>query len=145
MRGDTIIGIFKLLKALALLAVSATGISLLNFKIRDEILHRIVQLSGDAKFRGLGKVANFVGLEPDKKIVLFSVGAFLYAALFGVEGIGLLMQKRWAEYFTAIATASFIPIEIYELFRRFDSFKVGILVINVIVVIYLIWRINSKA
>ena len=144
MRGDTIIGIFKLLKAAALLALAATGISLLNFKIRDEVLHRITQISGDAHFRLLSHAAKFIGFESDGKIVLMSIGALLYAALFATEGIGLLMHARWAEYFTVIATASFIPIEVYELVRRFDAFKLGVLGINVGIVIYLIWRLQSR-
>ena len=53
------------------------------------------------------------------------------------------MQKRWAEYFTAITTASFLPIEIYEIFRRPDGFKVAVLAINIIVVAYLIWKLRA--
>ncbi|HEY3876194.1 MAG TPA: DUF2127 domain-containing protein [Candidatus Kapabacteria bacterium] len=144
MRGDTIIGVFKLVKAATLLALSATGISLLNFKIRGELLHRITLLSGDAHFRVLTRVAKFIGFETNGKLILMSIGAFLYAALFATEGIGLLMEARWAEYFTVIATASFVPIEIYELIRRFDAFKLGILAVNVGILIYLIWRLQNR-
>ncbi len=64
------------------------------------------------------------------------------AALFATEGIGLLMQKRWAEYFTSIVTASFIPLEIYEIARRPGALKIALLAVNAIIVIYLIWRLN---
>ena len=35
-----------------------------------------------------------------------------YAAIFSVEGIGLWMEKRWAEWLTTIITASLIPLEV---------------------------------
>ena len=47
------------------------------------------------------------------------------------EGIGLLMRKHWAEYFTVISTAVFIPLEVYEIFHRFTLTKVGVLAVNV--------------
>jgi uncharacterized membrane protein (DUF2068 family) len=140
--GLLLIAIFKLAKATTLLAVALGGLSLLDGKMRGETLHRITQLSGDAHFRALTRLTNMVGIATNGRIELVSAGALFYAALFMTEGIGLLMQKRWAEYFTAITTASFLPIEIYEIFRRPDAFKIAILAINIAVVIYLVWKIN---
>jgi uncharacterized membrane protein (DUF2068 family) len=57
------------------------------------------------------------------------------------EGTGLLLGKRWAEYFTIIATSSFIPLEIYELYRHVDLTRVALLLINIAVVIYLVFEV----
>jgi uncharacterized membrane protein (DUF2068 family) len=127
-----------------LLVVAAGALSLLDDKYRDITLHRIVQLSGDARFRALRRAADMLGFATDRRIELISLGALLYAILFGIEGIGLLLQKRWAEYFTAIVTGSFLPLEVYEIFRKPDSFKIGLLAINVVVVLYLIVRIRER-
>jgi uncharacterized membrane protein (DUF2068 family) len=54
------------------------------------------------------------------------------------EGTGLLLGKRWAEYFTVIATSSFIPLEIYEIARRVDEARIVLLLINIAIVIYLV-------
>ena len=46
------------------------------------------------------------------------MGTFLYALLYLVEGIGLLLKKHWAEYFTVVATGLFIPVEIWEVWLK---------------------------
>ena len=38
-----------------------------------------------------------------------------YAAVEGIEAVGLWYGRRWAEYLTLIVTASLLPFEIYEL------------------------------
>jgi uncharacterized membrane protein (DUF2068 family) len=63
-----------------------------------------------------------------------------YAAVFVVEGVGLLRRRRWAEWLTVIVTASFIPFEIYELARRPGVAKVIALALNVAIAAYLAWR-----
>jgi len=66
------------------------------------------------------------------------VGTFFYSALLLTEGTGLLLGKRWAEYFTIFATSSFIPLEVYELARRASPARFVVLLINVVVVVYLV-------
>jgi uncharacterized membrane protein (DUF2068 family) len=61
-----------------------------------------------------------------------------YAVLEGAEAVGLWYQKRWAEYLTFIATTLLLPLEIYELTRRFSGFKIVTLIVNVAVVVYLL-------
>ncbi len=38
-----------------------------------------------------------------------------YAALEGMEAVGLWLVKRWAEYLTFVATTILLPLEVYEL------------------------------
>jgi phosphoribosylanthranilate isomerase len=78
------------------------------------------------------------------QLVEFSVLALVYAAVLFVEGIGLWMQKRWAEYLTAIATAMFIPFEIYELYVRYTWVRITILAVNIFVVWYLSTRLKDE-
>ncbi|HEY7632556.1 MAG TPA: DUF2127 domain-containing protein [Thermoleophilaceae bacterium] len=61
-----------------------------------------------------------------------------YAVLEGLEAVGLWLMKRWAEYLAFIATTALMPLEIYELTRRFSALKVLTLIINLAVVIYLL-------
>jgi uncharacterized membrane protein (DUF2068 family) len=63
----------------------------------------------------------------------------VYAVLEGVEAVGLWYQKRWAEYLTFIATTVLLPLEVYELTRRFSPLKIITLLINIAVVIYLLY------
>jgi uncharacterized membrane protein (DUF2068 family) len=142
--GDFLIGIFKLVKAALLLLVAAGALSLLDNKIRTVVERHITQLSGDAHFRALEKVAGYLGFATTRRIEFVSGAAFFYAVLFTVEGIGLLLQKRWGEYFTAIITASFLPLEIYEFVRHPMIFRAAIFAINVAVLVYLIWRLRGR-
>jgi uncharacterized membrane protein (DUF2068 family) len=61
-----------------------------------------------------------------------------YAAVEGVEAVGLWLQRRWAEYLTFLVTASLLPLEVYELSHRLTVFKLLAFVINVAVVAYLL-------
>jgi uncharacterized membrane protein (DUF2068 family) len=71
-------------------------------------------------------------------LTLVAVGLLLYGILEAVEGVGLWLAKRWAEYLTVTATAAFLPLEVYELYETVTVTKVGAFLINVAVVVYLI-------
>ena len=70
--------------------------------------------------------------------------SFLYAMVCVVEGTGLMLEKRWAEYFTVILTALGLPWEIYELAHKYSPYKVGLMVINVAVLVYLVWILKKR-
>jgi uncharacterized membrane protein (DUF2068 family) len=70
---------------------------------------------------------------------LVGLGVLGYAALEGVEAVGLWLQKRWAEYLTLIATALFIPLEVYEVVHKGSPLKVIALIVNVAIVAYLLY------
>jgi uncharacterized membrane protein (DUF2068 family) len=72
---------------------------------------------------------------------LYLAGAAIaaYAALEGVEAIGLWLGRRWAEYLTFVATVVFVPYEIYELTKSVTTLKVLSLVINLAIVAYLLF------
>jgi uncharacterized membrane protein (DUF2068 family) len=57
------------------------------------------------------------------------------------------MEKTWAEWLTIGLTASFLPWEIFELARHFTWVKVGITLVNLLVLIYLLWvqRLRLRA
>ena len=64
--------------------------------------------------------------------------AAAYAALEGIEAVGLWFQRRWAEYLTFIATTALLPLEVFELTRTVSPLKVIALIVNVAVVVYLL-------
>ena len=61
-----------------------------------------------------------------------------------MEGVGLVLRKRWAEYFVIIVTAIFIPLEIYELVQRFTLIRCGLLLANAAIVWYLIRNLRRR-
>jgi uncharacterized membrane protein (DUF2068 family) len=72
-----------------------------------------------------------------------SIGTFIYAGLLLTEGIGLLLRKRWAEYFTIITTGALIPLEVYEIVRQVSPTKVVVLIVNVAIVVYLVVHVRG--
>ncbi|HYT13741.1 MAG TPA: DUF2127 domain-containing protein [Candidatus Nitrosopolaris sp.] len=85
-------------------------------------------------FRLLAYIGNFT------HTTALAIGAIAYALLEGTEGVGLAMRRRWAEYLTVFATGVLIPYEAYEVVRHITLFKVGALLLNVAVVVYLAYR-----
>ena len=70
-------------------------------------------------------------------LLLVAVLLLAYALIELVEAVGLWYAKRWAEYLTVVATAAFLPLEIYELTEHVSWLKIGTLVLNVLAVLYI--------
>jgi uncharacterized membrane protein (DUF2068 family) len=137
-----LIALFKLLKAITLIAIGVGALKLIHRDMGSTLDHWIAMSGLDPGNRwverGIEKVSN---LSP-AKVKGLGIVSFVYAGLFLTEGIGLWLMKRWAEWFTVIITSSLVPVEIYELYRHPTASKILALVINVAVVIYLLYRIR---
>jgi len=135
--GVRLIAAFKLFKGVVLLAVGVGALKLLHKDMAFEVERWADLFRVDPHNRFihhfLEKVAN---INP-KKLRELSVGTFFYSAMLLTEGTGLSLGQRWAEYFTILSTSSFIPLEIYELYRRVNLARGALLLINIAVVIYL--------
>ncbi|HEY2792680.1 MAG TPA: DUF2127 domain-containing protein [Micromonosporaceae bacterium] len=66
------------------------------------------------------------------------VGLIVYGVLQLIEATGLWLLKRWGEYFAAVATSLFIPLEIYEINEKVTWVRIGALLINIGAVVYLV-------
>jgi uncharacterized membrane protein (DUF2068 family) len=133
-----LIAAFKLLKSLLLIAVGIGAVKLLQKGAAVEVYRWADSFRVDPGNRYLGRLLERIAGLNEKTLRELSVGTFLYSAVFLTEGLGLLLRKRWAEYFTSIVTASFIPLEIYELARRATVPRGIVLLLNIAVVIYLV-------
>jgi uncharacterized membrane protein (DUF2068 family) len=139
----TLIGVFKLLKALLLIVVGIGAIRFLHRDVASTVTHWIQVLRVDPDNRYLhGILVKLFRVTP-KQLKELSVGTFFYAALFATEGVGLLLRKRWAEYFTIVTTGLFIPLEVYEISRHFTVTRLVVGIVNVLIVWYLVARVRS--
>jgi uncharacterized membrane protein (DUF2068 family) len=138
-----LIGLFKLLKALLLVLMGIGAIKFMHKDLGGAVVHWVQVLRVDPDNRFVhGLLVKIFRLTP-KQLKELSIGTFLYAALFTTEGVGLLLRKHWAEYFTIITTGCLIPLEIYELSRHFTAAKAIVALVNVLIVWYLAWRVQS--
>jgi uncharacterized membrane protein (DUF2068 family) len=144
--GILLIGLFKLLKGLLLVAVGIGALKLLHKNVAEVVNHWVDILRVDPDNRLIHATASRLFSVTPKQLKALSVGTFFYAALLLTEGTGLLMRKHWAEYFTVVTTAGLIPLEIYELATHFSWAKIIVLLVNIAIVLYLIVRLrNSRA
>lgn len=142
-----LIAAFKFVKAAALFAASAGALGLLNPRMMQwttEWLEHLALGHGPHLLEELaGRTAPAVESATPHRLVLFAVGAFLYGAVFVVEGFGLTRDRRWAEYLTVGVTLSFLPFEVVALAHKTTLPRVGTLVLNALVVSYLVWRLRT--
>jgi len=137
------IAIFKLLKTILFLLAALGAFGLMQQGVAD----RAREWGSDLAFTSGQKLVPRVimlltGLSRSK-IGALGLVALFYAALFATEGVGLWREKRWAEYLTVIATGSLIPFEIWEIFHQPSPIKFATFIGNVVVVIYLIFRLRK--
>lgn len=78
------------------------------------------------------------------KIKLLGVCSFVYAGLFLTEGTGLWIAKRWGEWVSVLITGSLVPVEIYEIHGHPTAVKISLLILNLAIVGYLIYRIGTE-
>lgn len=71
-------------------------------------------------------------------LIWVAIGLLAYAAIEIIEAVGLWLLKRWGEYFAVIATSVGLPLEIYELIERITAVRIGALVINLGLVLYIV-------
>ncbi len=95
-----LIGVFKLFKALLLIVIGIGALKFLHKDVVTTVEHWVQFLRVDPENRLIhGLLERIFRLTPHQLKEL-SVGTFLSAGLFATEGVGLLLRKRWAEYFT---------------------------------------------
>jgi uncharacterized membrane protein (DUF2068 family) len=140
--GLYLIAAFKIIKGLALLAVGIGALKLLHNDSAQVVEHWVGFFRLDPENRYIHRLIAKVHMVDGRRLKELSLGTFFYSALLLTEGIGLALRKRWAEYFTIIATASFIPLEIYELVKGLSLAKAVVLAINLGVVVYLVWVVR---
>jgi uncharacterized membrane protein (DUF2068 family) len=135
-----LIGLFRLSKALLLIAGGIATLKLLRPGMADTLVRWVQDFPVMTGHAFLERATAKLTRLPPRRIEELAIAQFAYAAVFIAEGTGLVLRRVWAEWLTIIVTTSFIPFEIYETFKRVTAIRVALLVINIAIVIYLIWR-----
>ncbi len=140
--GLLLIGLFKLTKALLSIALGVGALKLLHHDIASVVLHIVDALKIDPESHLIGLLMIKADLISATELRRFSLITFGYAAVCLVEGTGLMLEKRWAEYFTVTLTALALPLECFELYKEFTPPRIALLLVNLAVLGYLIWLIR---
>jgi len=134
-----LIAVLKIAKGVTLLAA---GMALLFLDIRHTWFERVVDWVAaemmlphyNLVLTALRWVASYMTPGHLRALGLL---ALFYAALFLTEGIGVWLEKRWAEYLLVFATGSLIPLEAWHLFAHPSLAKLALVAANVAIVVYL--------
>ncbi|CAM5361495.1 hypothetical protein RLIN73S_02801 [Rhodanobacter lindaniclasticus] len=132
------IAIYKAAKSIGLLLVAAAAFRLDRAQNFEQLVHWLENLSLADSSELRWRLVDMLTAMGPQKFVAVGLVALAYAALFAVEGVGLWLRKRWAQWFTVIATGLLVPLEFYEVMHRFSGTRLAVLLLNIAVVVYLL-------
>ena len=140
--GLRLIGAFKLVGGVLLIALGIGVFRQANADLGGEVGRLVAALKIDPDSYYIHRaIAMISGIKP-AQLKAIGVGTFLYALLYLAEAVGLLLRKRWGEYLTVVATGLFIPLEIYESAKRATPIRIGLLVVNAAILVYVISQLR---
>ena len=97
------------------------GVGAIHF-IHHDLGDAAQRLAERLRFDPDGRVMSWVLDHLDDitahRLKQIGVATFFYAGLRVTEGVGLVLEKVWAEYLTVGVTISFLPWEVYEIARQ---------------------------
>lgn len=143
-KGLLLIGLFKLVEATFFVAVGLGVLHLLHRNLGDETLKLATRLRMDPEGRMVGFLLDRVDSITQHRLKQIGIATFLYAAVRVTEGVGLVLEKLWAEYLTVGLTVAFLPWELYEIVREVDWVRVSLFLINLAVLAYLVWWLKRN-
>jgi uncharacterized membrane protein (DUF2068 family) len=129
-------------RAVVLLAVGITLVSHPHTDWASEISNFAQRLGLDPKENWIQRIIDDVGRLHADQDLFFGGVAIAYGALEGTESYGLFRRRRWGEWLTVVATSLLFIPEVWELTKSATLLKVGVLIVNVLVVAYLLWRLR---
>jgi len=133
----SVIGLFKLTKGALVVALALGLLRLGQEGLAGALARWATRLHFDPDGRHFARAVGAIAALDGQQLRVVSAVLCVYGALFLTEGTGLVLRRRWAEYFTVIVTGSFIPLELYEIARRPDAIRVAVCLVNVAIVWYL--------
>jgi uncharacterized membrane protein (DUF2068 family) len=137
------IALYKMVKVLLLLLIAYGEVRLHEATLSARILSWAAARPSGLEHQVVIQALEWFSGLSESRIHALRVVTLTYAAVFAVEGVGLWMRRRWAEWLTTIITASLIPFELWELFHRPNVGKAMVLIANIAIVGYLFWHVST--
>lgn len=141
--GVAFIAGFKLVKGFLLLLVGLGLLKLVHAEIATlfSLLIEALHLHADSRILH-ALVLKVDALQPHTVLVM-GVISLGYAGLLLIEGVGLWLEVSWAAYLTVISTSLLFPFELYEVLQQVSAFRIGALLLNLVIVVYLISQLKQ--
>ena len=144
-RGVRLVAVFEALKG-ALVLVAGLGLLSLVHHDLQAVAERLVRHSHLNPARHFPRIfIQAASHTNDARLRSLAALAFLYSAVRFVEAYGLWRMRVWAEWFAILAGAVYLPIEVYEIFRRVTWMRGLVLLTNLFIVAYLVYvRLSNR-
>jgi uncharacterized membrane protein (DUF2068 family) len=143
-RGLLAIALFKLAKSGFFFCLGVGAFKLLHKDLGDVAMQIAQALHRDPEGRFVTLMMEQVDRIDAHRLREIGFATFAYSALALTEGVGLWLEKVWAEYLTTILTMMFLPWELYELARDPGMMRLALLLANLAVLAYLLWLLRRK-
>ena len=144
--GLRIIGLFKIGKALLLLATTYGMYQLLDQNLVEQLHEWLNTLTDTFERRLLQRGMDWLDTLGAARIGHIALVTGVYTAVLLTEGVGLWLRKTWAEWLTVCATASLIPFELWQLlFGKHHNHLalLGATALNLVIVLYLARQLRN--
>lgn len=141
--GLAAIAVFKLVKGMLLLLVGLGLLKLMHADIATLFSRLIEALHLNADSRIIHALVLKVDTWQPHSVLVAGLVSLGYAGMLLLEGIGLWLERSWAAYLTVISTSLLLPFELYEVIDRVSMLRVGVLLLNLVIVFYLIGQLKQ--
>ena len=136
-RGVRLIAVFEALKGTLVLIAGFGLLSLVHHDLQATA-ERLVRQSHLNPARHYPRIfIEAASHTSDSRLRTLAALAFLYAVIRLIEAYGLWRMRVWAEWFAIIAGSIYLPLEVYEIFKRVTWTRAIVLLINLFIVAYL--------
>ena len=139
------IGYYKLAKSLACIAGLAGALRLTSGERLSRWVNWLERLRADPHNRMVDWIVDRIPNLTQERLRLVIAGLAIYAVLYATQGIGLIADRRWAEYLTIATTSLLLPVEFYELMRMPTLMKALVLIANIFIVAFLARDVHRPA
>jgi len=137
-RGVRLVAVFEALKGALVLGVGLGLLSLVHHDLQA-VAERLVLHSHLNPARHYPRIfIQAAAHTKDSRLLTLAALAFLYSAVRFIEAYGLWKLKVWAEWFAILSGSLYLPVEIYEIFRRVTWMRGLVLLTNLLIVAYLV-------
>ena len=140
--GLAVIAVFKVVKGLLLLFLGLGLLKLVHAEVATlfSLLIEALHLNADSRLIH-ALVLKVDALQPHT-VLLAGLVSLGYAGMLLVEGIGLWLELPWAAYLTVVSTSLLLPFELYEVIEQVSMLRVGVLLLNLVIVFYLVSQLK---
>ncbi len=142
--GFRIIGAFKLVGAILLFGAGIGVYKLAGRDVSETLEEMAATYRLDPHSHFFHAAISWVSGIDRAKLRAIGVGTFFYAMLYAAEGIGLVLEKAWGGYLTVVVTGALIPLEVWEVVHKPEPKRITVLVVNVAILIYVIWKLIQE-